>query len=96
MRNGAIAAMLGLGLGACSMNWNDDKQGPGVAATGSGASRSFAVTDFTGVDLRGSDDVDVRVGGAFSVRAEGPSRRTRQAAHRQGWRHARRGAQERN
>lgn len=45
----------------------------GVAATGSGSSRSFAVADFTGVSLRGSDDVSVTLAATFSVRAEGPS-----------------------
>lgn len=38
-----------------------------------GTGRSFAVADFTGVKLSGSDDVDVRIGNAFSVRAQGPS-----------------------
>jgi len=56
-------------LAACG---NSDEQGAGVAGTGSGEARSFAVADFTGVSLRGPDDVDVRVGAAFSVRATGP------------------------
>lgn len=45
----------------------------GVSASGSGTSRTFDVADFTGVALRGSDDVDVRLGSGFSVRADGPS-----------------------
>ncbi len=50
-----------------------------IAAAGSGAlgqsatSRNFAVAGFTAVELAGSDDVEVRVGPAFSVRAEGPA-----------------------
>ena len=47
--------------------------GERAAASGSGGTRTFAVADFTGVELAGADDVDVRVGGGFSVRAEGPA-----------------------
>jgi hypothetical protein len=60
-------------LAACSFNSNGDESKPGVAGSGSGTTRSYSVADFTGVELRGSDDVDVRVGTGFSVRAEGPS-----------------------
>ena len=67
MRMFLIAA---LPLAACS---NASAGGEGVPATGSGTARTFQIADFSGVDLRGSDDVDVRVGTAFSVRAEGPS-----------------------
>ena len=66
------ALIAALPLAACSYHSDDDSK-PGVAGSGTGTSRSFAVADFTGVDLRGSDDVDVRVGTGFSVRAEGPS-----------------------
>ena len=74
MRLVALMAALiaALPLAACSYQSGDESK-PGVAGSGTGASRSFAVADFTGVDLRGSDDVDVRVGTGFSVRAEGPS-----------------------
>lgn len=48
-------------------------QGDGAPASGTGGNRSFAVADFSGVALKGSDDVDIRVGGGFSVRAEGPA-----------------------
>lgn len=58
-------------LAACSVDGDDG--GPGASAAGTGTARTFAVAGFTGVALRGSDDVDVRVGPAFSVRAEGPS-----------------------
>ena len=67
-----IALIAVLPLAACSYAADHDSK-PGVAGSGTGTSRSFAVADFTGVDLRGSDDVDVRVGTGFSVRAEGPS-----------------------
>jgi len=60
-------------LAACS-NGGAADAGPGVVGTGTGAARSYAVADFTGVDLRGADDVDVRVGAGFSVRAEGPDK----------------------
>jgi hypothetical protein len=71
MRHVAFALMIG--LTACSVHWNDDDDGPGLAASGSGTTRTYQVVDFTGVDLKGSDDVDVRVGAGYSVRAEGPS-----------------------
>ena len=61
-----------LPLVACSYGSDYDSK-PGVAGSGTGTARSFAVADFTNVDLRGSDNVDVRVGTGFSVRAEGPS-----------------------
>jgi len=61
-----------LPLAACSYGSDHDSK-PGIAGSGTGSTRSFAVADFTNVDLRGSDNVDVRVGTGFSVRAEGPS-----------------------
>ena len=63
-----IVFALLLPLAACG-NGSDD--GPGIPATGTGAARSFAATDFTAIDLRGPDDIDVRVGAGYSVRAEG-------------------------
>ncbi len=69
----AVASvMLVASLAACSVG-SDAKDEPSIAATGSGTSRSFATSGFTGVGLKGADDVDVRVGPAFSVRAEGRS-----------------------
>lgn len=62
-----------LPLAACSFGASGSDSKPGIAGAGSGTSRSFAVADFTGVELRGSDNIDVRVGTGFSVRAEGPS-----------------------
>lgn len=65
----AIAiVLLGAALAGCSIGQDD---GPGVAPSGSGPTRSFAVDGFTRIDLTGSDRVEVHAGKAFSVRAEG-------------------------
>ena len=53
-------------LTACSGAWSN-----GTSPSGLGATRSYAVDGFTAVDAMGPDDVDVRVGPAFSIRAEG-------------------------
>lgn len=58
-------------LAACGNFGGDGDDKPGVAGAGSGNARTFAVADFGKVEARGPDDVDVRVGPAFSVRAEG-------------------------
>ncbi|WP_029936703.1 head GIN domain-containing protein [Sphingomonas sp. UNC305MFCol5.2] len=58
-----------LPLAACQSNW--EKKGEAVQASGTGASRSFAANGFTGVELRGPDDVDVKAGQNFAVTAEG-------------------------
>lgn len=68
-----LVALLALPLAACSYASSSEMTGTKIAASGSGATRSYAVDDFSKVQLRGSDDVDVRVGTGFSVRAEGPS-----------------------
>ena len=70
MRYGAIVMLAAGSLAACSIGSDD---GPGVTPTGSGTTRSYAVDGFSKIDLGGSDDVDVRAGTAFSVRAEGPT-----------------------
>jgi hypothetical protein len=63
-----------LPLVACSGHGFDhDDNGAGVPASGSGTARTYAVAGFTGVELKGSDDAEVRVGGPFSVRAQGPA-----------------------
>lgn len=54
---------------ACHAAW--DNKGTKIEASGTGASRSFAASGFTGVALKSSDDVDVRTGPNFSVQAEG-------------------------
>jgi len=58
-------------LTGCSFASGED--GDGIAPRGGGTTRSYDVTGFTGVKLAGVDDVDVRVGPAFTVRAEGPT-----------------------
>lgn len=63
-----LALLAILPLAACSIS-SGETATPG---SGTGTSRGYALADFTGVALRGSDDVDVRVGTGFSVRAEGP------------------------
>lgn len=72
MMRSVVIVMLA-GLAACSFNGSGDAEGPGVAGSGSGSSRTYAIADFSAVELSGADDVDVRVGGGFSVRAEGPA-----------------------
>lgn len=71
MRMLMIAAML-LPLAACQSNW--EKKGQTAEAAGTGATRSFAASGFTGVDLRGPDDIDVKTGASFSVTAEGEAK----------------------
>ncbi|MGU3389428.1 head GIN domain-containing protein [Sphingomonas sp. M1A8_2b] len=68
-----LALGLIIPLAACSFSWDGDKAGSGVAASGAGTTRTYQVTGFDQIDLQGSDDVDVRVGTGFSIRAEGPS-----------------------
>lgn len=66
-----IPLLLAVPLAACSFQSGASE--PGVPGTGTGSARTFAVDGFTAVALRGSDDVDVRAGTGFSVRAVGPS-----------------------
>lgn len=68
MRIMMIAVMLTLPLAACQSR--AEKQGDEAQANGTGAKRSYAAAGFTAIDLRGSDDVDVRTG-PFAVTAEG-------------------------
>ncbi|ATY32909.1 head GIN domain-containing protein [Sphingomonas psychrotolerans] len=70
MRMLLIVALLP--LAACQSNW--EKKGEAAQASGSGATRTFAATGFTGVELRGSDDVDVKTGANFAVTAEGDTK----------------------
>lgn len=62
-----------LPLAACGGLARGSDDGVKAQSSGAGGSRSFQVADFTGVALEGVDDVDVRVGPTFSVRADGPS-----------------------
>ena len=69
-------ALLLSSLAACSVvacSVAGGEEGDGAAPVGTGTTRSYDVKGFTEVSLAGSDDVDVRVGPAFSVRAEGPT-----------------------
>jgi hypothetical protein len=56
-------------LAACSFGGGEDE---GAKPTGSGAVRTYQLSGFEEVKAAGSDDVAIRVGPAFSVRAEGP------------------------
>lgn len=67
-----IALLMLAPLAACSFSFSSDKD-KGIHGEGTGDARTFAATGFDRVDAVGSDDVDVRVGPAFSVRAEGDS-----------------------
>lgn len=67
-----LFALSPLALAACSIGGADASE-PGIPGQGSGNARTYAAADFDTIDLRGSDDVDVRVGSGFSVRAEGDS-----------------------
>lgn len=62
-----------LPLVACGSIASGSDSGTRAEPSGTGSSRSFAVADFTAIELAGHDDVDVRVGPAFSVRADGPA-----------------------
>ncbi|TGX54700.1 DUF2807 domain-containing protein [Sphingomonas gei] len=70
MRMLLIAALLP--LAACQSN--AERQGNATEVSGTGATRSFAASGFTKVDLRGPDDVDVKTGTNFAVTAEGDSK----------------------
>jgi hypothetical protein len=62
-----------LPLIACGAVASGNDRGTRAEPSGSGTTRTFQVAGFDRVSLEGVDDVDVRVGSAFSVRAEGPS-----------------------
>lgn len=62
-----------LPLAACSATIGGDDTTPGIAPQGSGGTRTYPAQGFTHIDLAGSDQVDVRVGPGFSVRADGDS-----------------------
>lgn len=70
MRHIASCAAIALLTAGCSIGSDDS---PGITPRGSGTTRTFAADGFSKLELAGSDDVDVRAGTAFSIRAEGPS-----------------------
>jgi hypothetical protein len=65
-----------LPLMACHASWDHNGSHGGQVAEGKGTptARTYDATGFTGVDLRGPDDIQVKTADAFSVRAEGDSK----------------------
>lgn len=63
----AFALISSLALAACGTSSDAESRDPGPVAK-----RSFDLTGFEKVALRGSDDVRVTTGSAFSITAEGP------------------------
>jgi hypothetical protein len=72
MRRVVLIALLP--LIACSQPSEGSNATAAAPVAGPGTSRIYDLAGFTGVALRGSDDVDVRVGSGFSVRAQGPAK----------------------
>lgn len=66
----AITAAV-LPLAAC--NFANGMSGDVVQPSGSGTTRNFDVAGFTGVSLRGADDIEVKTGPSFAVSAQGDS-----------------------
>ena len=63
----SLAAMLvALPVAACSVSVGaDDDKTPGIAASGTGGERHYAVSGFDKVALGGAGDVEVRTGQSF-------------------------------
>jgi len=72
MRLIALPLAAALVVGGCSVHAGED-DAPGIAPSGTGTQRSYAADGFTKIELAGADQVEVRVGPAFSVRAQGPA-----------------------
>ncbi len=68
-----LMILAALPLVACGAIANGTTKGEPAQPSGTGTARSFQVAGFNKVELAGADDVDVRVGQTFSVRAEGPA-----------------------
>lgn len=67
-----LIALTFLPLAACDGDAAiGQRSGTVIDATGSGNARSYAARDFTRVELRGSDDVEISTGADFAIRAEG-------------------------
>lgn len=69
-----------LALGACESKWEREgghdwggDGGKAVELSGKRVARTYDLKGFTSVELMGPDDVEIRHGDAFSVRAEGDS-----------------------
>ena len=56
---------------ACSATVDSNDRGTGIAASGTGDTRQWAVKDFDTVGLGGGGDVEVRTGAAFGLTATG-------------------------
>lgn len=71
----ALALLPLAGTAACHASWEKDgKNGhDGVKPSGVTAKRSYDAKDFTKVELRGPDDIDITNGAQFAVSAEGDS-----------------------
>ena len=66
-----LMVFAGLPIAACSMSVGDDDRAPGIAASGSGGERHYAVSGFDKIALAASGDVEVRTGQAFAVSVTG-------------------------
>ncbi|RZK92002.1 MAG: hypothetical protein EOO66_10980, partial [Methylobacterium sp.] len=66
-----LFALAAIPVAACSYARGGGDDQDGVAASGTGGTRTYAVSGFDTVGLGGSGDVEVRVGPAFSVTATG-------------------------
>jgi len=66
-----LAGLLVLAMPTAACSFGSEAKGQEVSPQGSGDARSYATRGFTAVSSNGSDPVDIRVGGDFSVRAEG-------------------------
>lgn len=72
MRKAMIVAALPLAAcGAVLGSANGEEAA--AQASGTATSRSYQMSGFDGVSLRGPDSVDVHVGPGFAIRADGPS-----------------------
>ena len=69
----AILTAVLVPLAACSASFGADDTTPGITGQGTGGTRTYAAQGFSRIDLAGSDEIDVRVGPGFSVRADGDS-----------------------
>lgn len=68
-----LAFLIAAALPLAACNFANGMTGDLVQPSGSGGTRTFDAADFTAVSLRGSDDVEIRTGNDFSIRAEGDS-----------------------
>lgn len=71
MKHALVALIVALPLAACGMA--SGMSGDVVQPSGNGGTRNFDVAGFTGVALKGADDVEVRHGASFAVTATGDS-----------------------